>query len=67
MCFNRRINDFMNRITSKRKKYKNICEESPLLLPNSKTSIIKLIVIASAKISELKEIDTILLCEIMNI
>ncbi|XP_011334260.1 sodium/potassium/calcium exchanger 4 isoform X2 [Ooceraea biroi] len=34
MCFNRRISNFMNRITSRRKKYKNICEETPLL-PNN--------------------------------
>ncbi|KAL6254193.1 hypothetical protein P5V15_014815 [Pogonomyrmex californicus] len=32
MCFNHRINNFVRRIT-RRKKYKNICEESPLL-PN---------------------------------
>ncbi|XP_072753163.1 sodium/potassium/calcium exchanger 4 isoform X2 [Anoplolepis gracilipes] len=35
MCFNRRITDFLNRIKFKRKKYKNICEESPLLLSNN--------------------------------
>lgn len=35
MCFNRRINNFINRVTSKRKKYKNISEESPLLLSNN--------------------------------
>ncbi|XP_018354795.1 PREDICTED: sodium/potassium/calcium exchanger 3-like [Trachymyrmex septentrionalis] len=33
MCFNRRINNFLKRITAKRKKYRNICEQSPLL-PN---------------------------------
>ncbi|KYM99224.1 Sodium/potassium/calcium exchanger 3 [Cyphomyrmex costatus] len=31
MCFNRRISNFINRITARRKQYKNICEESPLL------------------------------------
>ncbi|KYM88632.1 Sodium/potassium/calcium exchanger 5 [Atta colombica] len=35
MCFNRRINNFLKRITAKRKKYRNICEQSPLL-PNPK-------------------------------
>ncbi|KAH0954377.1 hypothetical protein HN011_007760 [Eciton burchellii] len=34
MCFNHRITNFFNRIVSRRKKYKNICEETPLL-PNN--------------------------------
>ncbi|CAL1687979.1 unnamed protein product [Lasius platythorax] len=34
MCFNRRINNFIHRVTSRKKRYRNICEESPLLLPN---------------------------------
>ncbi|KAL0118757.1 hypothetical protein PUN28_009431 [Cardiocondyla obscurior] len=33
MCFNNRISNFIKRMTSKRKEYKNICEDSPLL-PN---------------------------------
>ncbi|XP_070159501.1 sodium/potassium/calcium exchanger 4 isoform X1 [Polyergus mexicanus] len=35
MCFNRRISNFINRVTSRKKRYRNICEESPLLLPNN--------------------------------
>ncbi|XP_011150532.1 sodium/potassium/calcium exchanger 4 [Harpegnathos saltator] len=34
MCFNDRINRFIRRLTSRRKKYTNICETSPLL-PNN--------------------------------
>ncbi|KZC12949.1 Sodium/potassium/calcium exchanger 5 [Dufourea novaeangliae] len=33
MCFNRRINDFLQRSTTTRRKYKNLTEESPLI-PN---------------------------------
>ncbi|XP_014489069.1 PREDICTED: sodium/potassium/calcium exchanger 4-like [Dinoponera quadriceps] len=34
MCFNQRINSFIRRLTSRRKKYKNICEETPLISNN---------------------------------
>lgn len=76
MCFNDRINGFIKRLTFRRKKYTNICEKSPLLPSKIYRLLIGLILTyitlyllntAPAKISELKEIDTVSFCEIILI
>ncbi|KAG5330751.1 NCKX5 protein, partial [Acromyrmex charruanus] len=55
MCFNRRINNFLKRITAKRKKYRNICEQSPLL-PNH---LVKETEISGFSLSDQDESDDI--------
>lgn len=55
MCFNRRINNFLKRIIAKRKKYRNICEQSPLL-PNH---LVKETEISGFSLSDQDESDDI--------
>ncbi|XP_076178342.1 sodium/potassium/calcium exchanger 4 isoform X2 [Ptiloglossa arizonensis] len=54
MCFNRTINEFLQRLTCRRKKYKNLSEESPLIDSDMKHSDIKLL--ESGEVDESLEI-----------